>query len=665
MCQGEPSTRVPTSVTSRAGALLDEDGKALHGVPGPGSYPQPSSFSRHSERRGERDAGEQIFHTPPAYSISGRWHAPEKVHLSSEMDKFQGTGVSPGPAYDVEAGYKLLERGQATTGFGTANREGEQLRYVSRAHVGNRQGADSPGPAAYRRAAESTLSPSPACVFGTGHATDENRPGMTSPGPVYRVSATVGPAAAKEPAYRRAPEYSFAPLGERRRGLRRRKSEANKLYISAEHANTEPNLFDAKYMPGPGAYQVKDPRLSKFKADPAFKFPQSRRMNVVGANKELVTLEHALSVPDPDALQGSFATFTSTLRSHGAKFGPPPRQVALLPHALSTVPLTVATDPNLMPDDRSQSDGSSFTADLEELRYSPGPGAYDVYSAFAKEARQKKSPTIKFGTSTRECNSPLKTNQRSDSPGPGSYNAQDCAVNRKTASPAFSIAPNLRTDFTSSPHKDEPGPGEYPALDWQQMSRWDSRRQAAPRCTFAAAALSRDSYIPRSPAGDGGASRDASPSPAQDAHKEAAAKPSRGVSFGMRPTRRAHDAPYSGCFPSGGQGKGLSGRDSPGPQYDVRERDRKGAASPSLRSRGPSWGPSPERGGQRSTASAGRMMRGEGTLAFHPKVDLNEDLPGPGSHDPLPGIQQLSNHKKSGAFSFGTSQRPPLATVRF
>lgn len=119
------------------GAIDERTGKAIFGVPGPGSYAAPGIFNNLPSQQIQDRAGKHVFNTAPQCTIQGRTEAPK---LEDED--------APGPSA-FHPIHKRVDPDIKSAPFGSANREHESKRFISRCHVsGDATGA--PGPGAYR-----------------------------------------------------------------------------------------------------------------------------------------------------------------------------------------------------------------------------------------------------------------------------------------------------------------------------------------------------------------------------------------------------------------------------------------------------------------------------------------------------------------------------------
>jgi hypothetical protein len=197
--------------------LLDEEGKARFGTPGPGEYVMPGSL------------GETVvYHTSSSYSFGIKPEAHVNLYISKQHSKATGGMDSPGPSYLPN--YKVTKKSLGSTVFSTADRDTESLRYISPQHCKDNLAATTPGPGTYRlkqgKGIAKTMGDAPAYKFST----DKQR-GMLSerellyhPGPgAHTLPGSFDPNK-RNPSYDWSPKYSFAPHGELERGSERSRS---------------------------------------------------------------------------------------------------------------------------------------------------------------------------------------------------------------------------------------------------------------------------------------------------------------------------------------------------------------------------------------------------------------------------------------------------------
>ncbi|KAL0020938.1 hypothetical protein WJX79_002142 [Trebouxia sp. C0005] len=585
-----------------AAALL-EDGKAMYGIPGPGAYAAPSSFSNQAAH--EYDAGRQIFTTPPAWTLKGRIY-------DNEISK------SPGPVYDADRGYTYLEQhgvrrnsdSEGTFGAGTRD---EPHRFYSPQHSqATLLCTGSPGPAAYTqkegRRIPHTLGDAPTWRFGTRLKGPWDRPSNLSPGPVYRTETTLGPGGA--PVYRKAPRFSFGHAGMHRRGVQQSRNEALKVLWSREQRKEE-----GSNAPGPGYYKAESASraLSRQAAAYSFSAAHTGRENI---EKEL-TEQSEIQLP-------------STFKSPCTRFGPPSGPVRA-----QSVPLL----------DQSRSGALDYHTQLamsaEAARQSrnPGPAEYDVLPHVQALSSHPRAPAPCFGSEGRQCNNKAVGTGLS-LPGPGTYKAEEGLDNtsRHPMAPAFSLAAPWQPPRPTSAR---PGPGAYRVLTDGELERSVSQHANLGSASFSKGKpTSRYTFIPKSD----------SPGPIYDVRTTLARRKAPAPAFGVKsaPAAAAHTQTVPDFFTGA---LGTLGQDSPGPNINIPQgkSSRLGPGTP--------WGKWKHGVKLPPRISASLSMSRESSL------DSKEASPGPCYNPPLSLVN--SKHTHGGSFSFGVGGRAPLYTVKF
>lgn len=235
-----------------AGAV-DEHGKAVFGVPAPGSYESPTLFNLDHSCAPESRAGKHVFAFPGACTIKGRCASTTNVT------------DSPGPAAH-SPDHHSIDAHSRTAPFGKAERDTEAKRYVS-ACIATTDGSDTPGPGAYRyktgKGHAKTTGDGPSASIGSASRTQNALvPGLDSPGAKYQVPS----------AFASASGFSIAPLNSRERGLqcdRLAEAEANaRQYLGP---GREPPAGSGEG-PGPLAYDANKDAAATMRKGPAHKF---------------------------------------------------------------------------------------------------------------------------------------------------------------------------------------------------------------------------------------------------------------------------------------------------------------------------------------------------------------------------------------------------------
>ncbi|KAL3133397.1 hypothetical protein ABBQ38_007266 [Trebouxia sp. C0009 RCD-2024] len=364
--RGDPPMPSPATQahSSLAATALEEDSKALYGVPGPGAYVAPSAFS---QKLAYQDPGRQIYTCSPAWTLKGR---------IEETQQFR----SPGPVYDASRGYRYLEqhgvlhKPESEGGtFGVGPREQPHRFYSAQHSQATLLCTASPGPATYKqregRRVPHTLGDAPTWHFGVSLNSAWGAPAAASPGPVYKAETAIGRGTA--PVFTRAPIYGFGRVPGRKRGLLQSRSEALKVLWSREQRKEE-----GHHAPGPGFYRAESAARALIKHAAAFSF-SSADTGRKGVDKEATALSD-IHLP-------------STFNSPCTRFGPA---------RAHSVPPNSATRPS-SPDFHTQLEQS---AESQREECKPGPGQYDVLPHVTALSSHPRAPAPSFGSEQRQCN---------------------------------------------------------------------------------------------------------------------------------------------------------------------------------------------------------------------------------------------------------------------
>lgn len=609
--------KVNNSTLGLTPTALDEQGKAMFGTPGPGTYAPPSSFrtwsptSPNSSLKKKTyptgDPGKQVYEVSPAYSITGRNFG---IDAKSE---------NPSPAAYNPA-VELSKPASERTVFGTSDREHEQHRFYSELHNKANPPQDTPGPGTYRlaqtkiapRMAPSHHTNLPSWKFGSAPQREDEYASANAenPGPEYDPMIKSG-----------APAYTFAPQGDLKMGATRNRDEGARLYISALHAEADKTYTSAE-TPGAGAYGSPEiTNLSPNKKEAMYSFAKAKRAQ----DKQFISEMHLRADP-------ALGTAKET-----------PGFVYEYPNVLDQRAAVFGTGPRMYAPENGGNAGGPFISKLHAEACTgfegPGPGAY---------LRQEGNdlPQIKFGSSTRDD----AIYAISDGPGPGAYNPKAEKSSKLWQSGAYSVASNLRTDFTNSATKENPGPGQY---DLDGKTDAESRRSKAPAYSLGGGTKGiRDSFVPKlaSP-GPGTYEQDYErmSSPTQRASSSPVKK---GFSFGVRERTKHEKSTVSVRYHGPLASQEQLGTNSPGPcAYQIKEsRAVSKTDDAPMYKFGKAARDQPKQFISRVHADAGQV---------------GMDSPGPGTYESQKSVVVASKHKNGAAFSFGTSQRPALASVRF
>ncbi|KAL0035780.1 hypothetical protein WJX77_002540 [Trebouxia sp. C0004] len=583
-------------------AALLEDGKAIYGIPGPGTYAAPSSFSNQAAH--DYDAGRQIFATPPAWTLKGRIH-------DSEIAK------SPGPVYDANRGYRYLEQhgvqrhpdSEGTFGAGTRD---QPHRFYSPQHSqATLLCTGSPGPAAYTqkegRRISHTLGDAPTWQFGTRLKGPWDRPSNFSPGPVYRTEATLGPGGA--PVYRKAPRFSFGPAGMRRRGMQQSRNEALKVLWSREQRKEE-----GRNAPGPGYYKAESASRALSRQAVAYSFSAA-----LTGREDIET----------EMTELSEIHLPSTFKSPCTRFGPPSG-----PARAHSVPL-LDQGRSGTPDYHTQ---LAMSAEAARQSRNPGPAEYDVLPHVQALSSHPRAPAPGFGSEARQCNKTVGSGL--SLPGPGTYKAEEGLDNtsRHPMAPAFSLAAPWQPPRPTSAR---PGPGAYRVLTDGELERSVSQHANLGSASFSKGKpTSRHTFIPKSD----------SPGPIYDIRTTLGRRKAPAPAFGDKsaPAAAAHTQTVPDFFTGA---LGTLGQDSPGPNINIPQ------GKPSRLGPGTPWG------NWKHGVKLPPRIPASLSMSRESSLDSKEASPGPCYNPPLSLVN--SKHTHGGSFSFGVGGRAPLYTVKF
>ena len=618
---------------------------------GPGSYAAGSSFQaatpalsptkhramspektfRGAEPAGRGDPGRQAFRASAAYSFGLK--KSDKTFISREHSRAEQGSSSPGPKYHPNSERTRLP----SYSFGTAGRDAGKLRYTSEEHSREKRGQDTPGPGTYRsrqgKGIAKTIGDAPTFKFGTAASVgDAKVRTRLSPGPgAHVLPSTIGD----------SPAYSFSPMNSLNKGMGRSRDESNSIYISETHSRgSTKKTGSGNDQPGPGEYKLRSclgdsggPHLidcSKSSVfNPSFSFPKSKP----GANI-YISKQHA--TPDKCS-PGPLYTVPSGIAADGGKtrFGTEQRFFSPEEGGASGGPLI-----------------SSLHSEAIKGAHSPGPVYYpqedDGYYVENGESGTKAmnaGKTVKFGTEDRFSSKDSAMFSSSTAPGPGAYTPKYSAESSGGGGtfkfqPQFSMASCIRSNFIAS-DTDQPGPGAYDTCTGFETR--DIRKNRAPTAKFGKD-NNRGTFIfsPKTPG------------PGQYGDDVARSKRG-GAAFSFGPTRgidflstNSKDAARPGTSPLPNRPK----FETPGPgRYTL----------PSGKGIKKTLGDAP-------TFGFGTSKRGSGKLyisSLHSKQEGGQDSPGPGSYKPG-GLGGNSNKfRNRSGFSFGTSKRPSMASIKF
>lgn len=520
---------------------------------------------------------------------------------------------SPGPAA-YSPTVDVVKYASERTVFGTSDRETEEHRYLSDEHNKAQPPTDTPGPGTYRilqTKAAPRLAPSqhtnlPTWKFGSAaqRMDDWAGGGPEVPGPDnYNPAVKSG-----------APAYTFAP-SDNKHGLSRNRDESGKLFISALHSEADKSWNET---PGAGAYaQPELTNLSMNKKDPAYSFTKGKR----GQERQFLSDSHMRADPALGTAKdtpGHVYEYPGLLDERGPVFG---------------------TGPRLYSPELGGNAGGPFISRLHAEACTgfegQGPGAYQIHNP-------KDTPIIKFPQAIRD-----SIYEVNDGPGPGAYNPKAQKSSTHIQAAGYSVASNLRTDFTATAWRDNPGPGAY---DMDGKTDVDSKRNKAPVYTLGGGVMgARDSFVSKiKTPGPGAYESEGMSAPVI----KCTSPTKKGYSFGLRERTKHEKSTVSVRYHGPLASKEGQGTNSPGPcAYEV----------------------NPSRAVNRADDAPmykfGRASR-DVPRQFISKVHAEAagagmDSPGPGAYDNHTVPMVVSKHKAGAAFSFGTSQRPGMAKVRF
>mmetsp|Transcript_68117 Transcript_68117/g.215509 ORF Transcript_68117/g.215509 Transcript_68117/m.215509 type:complete len:600 (-) Transcript_68117:646-2445(-) len=590
---------------------LDEDGKAMFGTPGPGTYQPASSFGK-----------PLVYTAAPTFAFGTReFDLNRQSYISQEHSKTLYGVESPGPTYAPDT--KMVKKSAAAFSFGTCERDGERGRYISKNHCRENAGLFTPGPGTYKhkegKGIAKTMGDAPTQPFPIAAQRDIlfEREMLFHPGPgAHDHHTDIG----------KSPCISFAPR-DRAKGARSRKDQDHRVFIS-ELAAKEPSGAKLTGTPGPGEYPIKTTigkadmgrhivdTSKAAKTAPAFSFNTAPNFNDM-KSKPFISKLHQ----DPDTCSPGPAYALPSAMNQGVSTIHSRKNTSMF-----------ATSPRFFhPEDGGNAAGPIVSkqhsmAALQGFE-SPGPGAYALREGKGISKSLGDAPTWRFGSEAR-----LKqkaANEVDSVPGPGAYHVKQAAEASGTKGgfsrpSAFSVASCLRSEVVSEEVKNVPGPGAYDTD--RGIALKDPRRKKAPTAKFGKD-KDRSSFMPGN----------ANPGPGSYDHNlylvEGVAP---GMSFGVR-----HVTYDTGLGPGPGAYKKPEG---------------KGIAK--------SVGDAP-------TWKFGTGRRGNDKV-FISKLAAAPDpaTPGPGAYAPDSGwsMSKASNSNRfpnKGGYSFGNSRRAPLATVKF
>ncbi|CAG9467693.1 unnamed protein product [Pedinophyceae sp. YPF-701] len=627
-----PNKPSPLSRTAPARAMQTEP---LQGTPGPGTYEAATSFvPRHAIIAGKSMAateriarvfmepyaasivnnpGKQILRGAPAWRMGVRDRSPGKLHMGAHAGSGSGAH-SPGPKY-----YPKTESSAVAARLGTADRDRDaNLRYLSAGHSESLKGHLSPGPI-YRspsgKGIAKTIGDAPVTVFGTSQRSEVvSRASLHVPGPGAHDVQSDAPSA-------HVRGGRFSPVKSRPTSPMRF-DRFQTPFISAAHSTAD--NMRAKYNPGVGEYLPCSPeQTSRMKRQGASPFGRAHRdPGVVGEQRAFVD-------------EGFLRMGTS-----GAEYQDVPDEWAYKPlvnHA------SFAKGERFVRPELGTSKAGPLISSLHAKHSQcgaegPGPQAYDVLAL--EEHMRAKRNALSFARQPRDLAS-LRQNE-TIGPGPGAYYPR-----AGPDTPGWRMGSRLENEGAlgaAMKTADAPGPGAYEV---------DKATSAQKKAGYSfGSAKDRRSFIPPSVTPGPGAhhpdepetSRSASPvkfgSEAGTETRRGSPGKQRGQSFGARTEggfiSQAHSA-------ADGYAK-----NSPGPKYSYGLEHTHRRASM-------------HRFGKGTRDALTKLFTGHRSVSSGSK-----DAPGPGAYD-VRGFRDPQGNKfeRHGGYSFGTSKRPPLATVRF
>eukprot|EP00899_Mesostigma_viride_P012609 jgi/Mesvir1/21349/Mv20839-RA.1 len=395
--------------------MLDEDGKALHGTPGPGAYDAPATLGK-----------TQVYRSPPKHSFGARWS-----QAAMTMPGVTGPETySPGPAYNQDI--EPIARKEPAYSFGTSSKDDDPKRYISSLHTKENFGRDTPGPGAYRARGPKGGKAAEGPAFGFGTALQrmiEESEARHTPGPGSHFSN-----ADLVHTRERRPAYTFAHKGEDRS-----KYQEEAVFISEMHART---ARAGKDSPAPNEYSLK-----------------SGLGNLGRSQRHTVDHVHAASAPatpfGKSTRDGERHLFISCVHMEAGNDSPGPiHGVEPLRSSKST---HFGTSQRMHDVELGGSRAGPVIGNSPEFAkpmigaHSPGPGRYNLADADS-DPQLAHHPKFSFGTSKRS--QVVSGDSLGWVPGPGAYTPKNSAPG------GVSIAPCLRLEVYSTA-KDSPGPGAY------------------------------------------------------------------------------------------------------------------------------------------------------------------------------------------------------------
>ena len=627
-------------------SAVDEDGKAVYGVPGPGRYGTGAgAMGRKATAVTLRRAPDVPFGVPR--------EKLEKKHAGPGFEQDAHGKFGPGPMYKPD--HHLTEPLEPRYYFAQAERSTEALRFVSKAHSMELAGVDMPGPDAHKRregkGQAKTLGDAPTFVFGTGPMREPPYPleVLHHPDARYDLPTSVGNTDASP--YRHYATHTFAPHGKQSLGMQRSRDDGKKMWVSEVHNKTA-TVHDT---PGPGAY---DRRSTLGSARPEITDTANHARSKFGKPKTFPKAPFDAKQP----FQGDrFADADVTV--------PGPEYVT---ENAASVRFDRAPDYSFGSSTRFYSpelggaEAGPYISRLhgKEMEGSQSPGPEYTILGSVDEAAKRGN---KFGKSKR---SEPMTLEASLVPGPGAYEPKSRV--QHPADAAYSIASNRRTNLERKDSELEPGPGTYEENREISNTKWVS---AKTRGTFG-----RD--------GNRGSFMAAPPVPGlghyvheveqKTGYHRPAHKVMRTVRSGrvawlpgatavvdaatnvVKPKLGRHFSFGAKHMPSKFISRSHShvegvGMDSPGPgnYHYAKSHPNMDVSSTHKRP---------------DSIKFTRDKRGRDNVfisKLHSSSSAPADTPGPGSYKQQ-GLKGMSNKfKNGGSFSFGTSTRPSLATVRF
>mmetsp|Transcript_2655 Transcript_2655/g.3003 ORF Transcript_2655/g.3003 Transcript_2655/m.3003 type:complete len:625 (-) Transcript_2655:337-2211(-) len=610
--------------------MLDEDGKAMFGTPGPGTYDRVGAF------------GETVVYgTAPNHSFGFKSEGAQPF-ISDEHAKVQGTQLSPGPAYNPTN--KMVQIQSASYSFGTADRGAERGRFISDVHCRENLAATTPGPGTYRlkhgKGIARTIGDAQTVKFPTAAQREfiGEKEMLLHPGPgAHDPPAWVGDRDEhRNPTTKWEPKFSFAPHGSIERGSVRSKSQEHAVFVSEQHAKTNTST---KLTPGPGEYDMRSPlggdddrhlidSCRRNDRHPAYSFDKAKK-TAEATSVPYISEKHV--GPDAASPGPKYELGSKILDgAPGLKFGTGRRFHQPEKGGNKAGPVI-----------------SHLHADQTIGANSPGPAQYKPKEGKGIHKTMGDAPMWKFGTAQRLGPEGKHSQENDMVPGPGAYQLPKNTAELSggggmyTAGPTYSVSSCLRTSIVTA-DPDEPAPGAYETD--KGIASQDIRKRRAPSSKFGKC-TNRSSFM----------AAPNTPGPGNYSHSQSTdVGHAPKYSFGMKSSMKQPSQLGGSKYISKLHSKEYMGTQSPGPgSYQMAE--GKGIAK--------TLGDAPN-------AKFGSERRGEQKIYIgpeHVKVEagLTSNNPGPGSYNPN-GLAGTSNrYNNNGGCSFGTSTRPPLANVKF